>query len=117
MTYKGFEDLEGWRRSKELTIQMFKHLKGSKEYALKDQMIRASISIASNIAEGFERNSTKDFLRFLHISKGSAGELKTQLLIASKSGVINEAAAHKLYAETKQISSMLQGLINSLSKP
>jgi four helix bundle protein len=114
MTYRGFENLEVWRRSKELTVALFKALKETREFALKDQMLRSSISIASNIAEGYERRSDKDFSRFLRYSKGSAAELKTQILIAGQTGTINPDTASQLEKETTEIAAMLEGLVKSL---
>jgi four helix bundle protein len=77
-------------------------------------MSRAAISIASNIAEGAERGSSAEFVRFLHIAKGSAAELRTQIYIADKLGLIlPEGRTAELIAELKQISSMLHGLVKS----
>jgi four helix bundle protein len=116
MTYKGFENLEVWQRSKTLTIMIFTAFKGCKEYGLKDQIIRSSLSIASNIAEGYERKSEKEFLQFLHYSKGSTAELKTQLIIAGQSGIIDPTKAKNLVNETTQIASMLEGLVKSIKQ-
>ena len=81
---------------------------------LQDQMTRAAVSIASNIAEGAERDSRSEFIRFLHIAKGSAAELRTQAYIAQRIGVLSAPDASTLVAELKEISSMLHGLITSL---
>ncbi|MCD6345799.1 MAG: four helix bundle protein [Bacteroidales bacterium] len=116
MSYRGFEDLEVWRRSKDLTIRLYKELKATHDFAMKDQMIRASISIASNIAEGYERRSDKEFIRFLQYSKGSAAELKTQLLIAAQSQTITKKSATHLAQETTEIASMLEGLVKAIRK-
>ena len=78
-------------------------------------MTRSAVSIASNIAEGAERNSKTEYIRFLHIAKGSAAELRTQVYIAQQIGIYQVAKATELIAELKQISSMLQGLIKSLT--
>ena len=78
-------------------------------------MCRSAISIASNIAEGAERGSKAEFIRFLNIAKGSAAELRTELYIAAEIGtVIPEQEASSLIPEVKEISYMLQGLIRSL---
>ena len=114
MTYASFENLEVWQRSCRLAVEICKLLKDCKEYALKDQMSRSAISIASNIAEGAERGSKAEFIRFLNIAKGSAAELRTQMYIASKLGVIiPDEQAIELISELKEISNMLQGLIKS----
>jgi four helix bundle protein len=77
-------------------------------------MLDAVISIPSNIAEGSERGTIPEFRRFLRIAKGSAAELRTQMYIAQKVGTFNESEALKAIAELKEISCMLQGLIDSL---
>lgn len=77
-------------------------------------MTRAAVSVASNIAEGAERNTAPEFIRFLHIAKGPAAELRTQFYIADTIKIINHAEAAKMVAELKELSSMLQGLINHL---
>jgi four helix bundle protein len=77
-------------------------------------MTRAAVSIASNIAEGAERNSTSDFIRFLNIAKGSAAELRTQVYIAERIGVLNNEQTTQLVTELKEISAMLHGLVKSL---
>ena len=90
-------------------------MKDSKEYSLKDQMFRCSISIPSNIAEGAERDSKKEFIHFLHISKGSAAELRTQIYIACRLKLINDNDAMDIVNELKAISKMLHALIKSIS--
>jgi four helix bundle protein len=77
-------------------------------------MTRAGVSIASNIAEGAERGSNAEFIRFMHIAKGSAAELRTQIAIAHDIGIIKEPDKNKFIAETISISKMLHALIKSL---
>ena len=84
MAYVSFEDLEVWKRSCRLAVEMFRLIKDCNVYVLRDQMSRAAISIASNIAEGAERGSKAEFVRFLNIAKGSSAELRTQVYIAAK---------------------------------
>jgi four helix bundle protein len=98
-----------------LAVDVCRAVTESKQYALKDQMQRAAISIPSNIAEGSERDSKQDFVRFLRIAKGSAAELRTQCYIALKLELLTKNDAEKFVQETKEISAMLQGLIHSLS--
>jgi four helix bundle protein len=114
MTYKSFEELEVWQRACRLAVRVYEVLKDSKDYGLKDQMSRAAISIASNIAEGSERNSNAEFIRFLNIAKGSGAELRTQTYIACRIGVIGEEIQKELTVELKRISSMIYGLIQSI---
>ena len=80
MAYQSFEDLEIWKKAVALSVKVYEVLKDTRDFGLKDQMTRAAVSIASNIAEGAERDSKAEFVRFLHIAKGSAAELRTQIL-------------------------------------
>jgi len=112
--YNSFENLEVWKRACKLAVQTYEILNNCRDYGLKDQMTRAAVSIASNIAEGAERDSKAEYIRFLHIAKGSAAELRTQTYIAAKINVISEADAHNMVNELKEISSMLHGLIKSI---
>ncbi len=116
MSYQSFEELEVWKRACNLAVEVYFTFKDSKEYGLKDQMNRAAVSIPSNIAEGSERNTNPDFIRFLHIAKGSSAELRTQLYIAEKIGILEPTKSIFLIEETKQISAMLQGLVNRMKK-
>ena len=79
-------------------------------------MTRAAVSIASNIAEGSERNSSADFIRFLRIAKGSAAELRTQIYIACRIKIISESIQKEMTSELKTIASMIQGLINLIAQ-
>lgn len=76
-TVKRFEDLEIWQLSRELLKLIYDDFRNCKDYSLKDQIISAGLSIQNNIAEGFSRNSDKEFRQFLNISKGSCGEVKS----------------------------------------
>ena len=109
-----FEELEVWKRSSRLAVSVLELVDPIKLYALRDQMARSCISIPSNIAEGSERESDKEFRRFLAIAKGSAGELRTQLYIGLRAGIFTEDQARPLIAEVKEISAMIQGLRKSL---
>ena len=115
MAYKSFEDLEVWKRACRIGVRVYEVLSGCKDYGFKDQVTRAAVSIASNIAEGAERNSRADFIRFIHIAKGSAAELRTQIYIAQKIGVISLEVSKELTDELKTISSMLHGIAKSLN--
>lgn len=75
MAYQSFEDLEVWKRACRIAEQVYGLLKDCRDYGIRDQMTRSAVSIASNISEGAERGSIPDYIRFLHIAKGSAAEL------------------------------------------
>jgi len=96
MAYRSFEELDVWKRACRLAVRAYEILKDCRDYGLKDQMTRAAVSIASNIAEGAERNSKAEYIRFLHIAKGSAGELRTQVYIAQQIGIYPDSQAIEL---------------------
>ena len=99
--YQSFEELEVWKRACQLAVQTYELLHECREYGLRDQMQRAAVSIASNIAEGAERGG-KDFIRFLTIARGSAAELRTQCYIASKIGILTSEHMNQLVSELKK---------------
>lgn len=113
-----FEDLEVWKRGCQLAVDVCVATNDSREYALRDQMQRSAISIPSNIAEGAERDSDGDFIRFLRISKGSCAELRTQLYISERIRKQLDQPSLKgsseMISETREISKMLQGLVKSI---
>lgn len=109
-----FEDLDVWKRSCSLSVQLYKLFENCKDYGIKDQMLRSAISIPSNIAEGSERKSIPDFKRFISIAQGSAAELRTQLYIAQKINLIKDKHSNELIEDLKIISKMLQALYASL---
>ena len=116
MAYGSFEDLDVWKRGCRLTVRIYEVLKNCRDYGFKDQIARAAVSIPSNIAEGAERDSKAEFIRFLHIAKGSAAEVRTQVYIAQEIGIIGEDIRKELVEELKMISSMLHSLIRFLRK-
>ncbi len=110
MSSHQFEELEVWKRSSRLAVSILKLVDGVKLYALRDQMARCCISVPSNIAEGAERDSDREFRRFLAIAKGSSGELRTQLYIGPEAGIFKADAVRPLIQEAKEISAMIEGL-------
>ena len=117
---KTFEDLEVWKRGCNLAVDVHVALAESKDFALRGQMERSSLSIPSNIAEGAERDSTPESIKFLRYSKCSCGELRTQLYVADRVrqrlGAPPLAGSREMIQETHIISKMLQSLINSLKR-
>lgn len=115
-----FEDLDVWKRGCQLAVDVHVALVESKDFALRGQMERSSLSIPSNIAEGAERDSTAEFINFLRYSKGSCSELRTQLYVAERVrqrlGAPPLESSKEMIAETREISRMLRGLINSLKR-
>lgn len=116
MAYQDFKELRVWQEAKQLAIEVYKitgNARFSKDYGLRDQVQRAAVSIASNIAEGYERNSHKDFVRYLLIAKGSLSELRTQMDIALEIGHIDENVFEQIEDRCKKITAMLINLIKA----
>ena len=111
-----FEDLDVWKKSCRLTVDLYRRLKEIRDWGFRDQACRAAVSVPSNIAEGFERGSTQEFIRFLFIAKGSAGDRRTQLYLATELGYLQKEVGSKLREECKHISAMIQSLISSLQR-
>jgi four helix bundle protein len=117
MTISGFQDLIVWQKAMGLATAIFeltKKLPKEEIYALSNQMRRAAVSIPSNIAEGHERNSTREYVRFLAIAKGSKAELETQLRICVKVGYFSNTdileAMNLLHEITKMLSTLIKKL-------
>ena len=108
-----FENLDAWKRAARLSAGLFLALDGSRAYAFKDQATRSALSIASNIAEGYERDSARDRIKFLTYAKGSCGELRTQLYIGIEAGYIPRDQGWAWIRETRELSAMLYGLIKA----
>jgi four helix bundle protein len=108
-----FEDLDVWKRSSRLSADIYKNLSNLKDYGFRDQITRSGLSIPSNIAEGFERESNRECIKFLLYAKGSCGELRTQSYIGMEIGYITKEIGSKWVKEAKEISSMLSGLIKA----
>ena len=105
------ENLDVWKRACRLSVRMYRTMANSREYGFRDQITRAALSIPSNIAEGYERDSGRTRIQFLKIAKGSCGELWTQLKIGQAAGLVDTEAAKELAQESKEISCMIGGLI------
>ena len=113
---EAFEKLDVWKRSCRLSVTLYQQLHDTKEWGFRDQITRAALSVPSNIAEGYERNSRKEYLQFLRIAKGSCGELRTQLYIGAKAGLLDSHLCQELIRESGEISKMLGALISTLKE-
>ena len=115
-----FEDLLVWQKAMEMVKKIYlvsQDGKISKDFALRDQLRSAALSIPTNIAEGFERASTKEYLNFLNIAKGSAGELRSLLQVAVEVGFLEAARHTKLRNAVLELSRFLSNQIKSLKQP
>lgn len=110
-----FEELDIWRESIVLGINIFKETEKFKSQVLKEQMIRSSMLIPSNIAEGHGRNSVNDFIIFLNMANGLCSELKSQLYFCKETGVIEKGKCQEYIDETRKISEMINKFIQSLN--
>lgn len=118
-----FEELEVWQEARKLVKAIYcstQEGKFAKDFGLRDQIQRAAVSVMSNIAEGFERGGNKEFAHFLYLAKGSAGEVRSQLYVASDLGYLDQAAFEKLNQSALCVARQLSGFIkylNNASKP
>lgn len=113
-----FEDIEAWKRARELTRAVYKVTDESsfaRDFALRDQIRRAAISIMSNIAEGYERDGDKEFRQFLSVAKGAVGEVKAQLYVALDVGHLTETEFSRLFDLADETGKLIGGFIRYLS--
>jgi len=109
-----FEELEVWKRSARLSVNLYRELADLKDFGFRDQITRAGLSVPSNIAEGYERSSDKELANFLNYAKGSAGELRTQIYVGMEIGYITRQSGREWLSECEEISKMLHGLIRTV---
>ena len=115
---KGFKKLLVWQKSYELTLHTYRLTKSFPKdelYGLTSQLRRAVTSITANISEGYERNHRKEYVQFLHISRGSLGEVETYLLLARDLEYLADKNFEELETRRSEVARLLQGLISSLS--
>lgn len=116
---KYFEDLIVWQKAMDLVIEVYRlirFLPKEETYALADQLRRSAVSIPSNIAEGQQRGSRQEMIRFSAIARGSAGELQTQLLLCERLSYITKEQMATALDLTKQVNKMLTALITNLTR-
>lgn len=112
MASQSFEDLRVWQKSVDLNIAVYKIFSKINEQWVTHQILRSSLSVPSNIAEGYNRETNKEFIRYLYIARGSCAEVQTQLFIASRLGLINKVVSDELLESSKSIILMLSKLIS-----
>lgn len=113
-TIQRFEDLICWQKSRLLTKEVYISLRACNDYGFKDQIQRASVSVMSNIAEGFERGTRQEFLNYLYIAKGSAGEVRAQLYAAYDIGYLNIEMFKRLNGLVLDCSRLISNFIKSI---
>ena len=112
-----FEDIIAWQKARVLTKEIYKctQMGGfARDYGLKDQIQRASVSTMANVSEGFERGGDKEFTQFLSTSKGSCGEVKSHLYVALDQGYLTSASFDQLYGQASEVSRLLSGFMTYL---
>ena len=114
MTIATFEDVIAWQKGRELYIGLYHNLLKSRDYSYKDQLLRATLSITNNIAEGFDRGSNKELKQFLIIVRGSASEVRSVLLIDTDLKLLPEEKRKQYTVLVRDISKLLTGFIKAL---
>ncbi len=114
MVIQKFEDIIAWQKARILTAEIYKLTSNCRDYGFKDQIQRATVSVMNNIAEGFDRQTDKDFRHFLYIAKGSAAEVRSMLFLALDLKYIDQDVFGKLYQQVSEIGRLLLGFIRSL---
>ena len=118
-TFKKFEDIEAWQKARQLTRRVYRVSRTgafARDFGLRDQIRRAAVSIMSNIAEGYDRSGTGEFIQFLSNAKGSAAEVKCQLYVALDENYINNSTFDELSALVTEIGNMVGGLMSYLRR-
>src|SRR3989338_4269531 len=114
MATQSFKDLIVWQKAKIFYVEVHKSFEDVKDYSFRDQILRAALSIPNNIAEGHARRSDKAFRNFLFIAKGSAAEVESMLLIASRLSYIDFKKQSELTTQVQEIAKLLSGFIKKL---
>jgi len=118
-TFRRFEDIQAWQKARTVTQYVYRITgdgRFAKDYGLRDQIRRASVSIMANIAEGFARRSDKDFAYFLNISRSSAAEVQSHLYVALDQEYVNEIDFNEIYNGIEETSKMIFALAKHLAK-
>jgi len=113
-----FEDIDGWKEARKLTRMVYAFTKrdpARRDFRYCDQIRGAAVSVMNNIAEGFESQSNRTFIRYLYQAKGSAGEVRSLLYVALDQGYINQDEFHELYDQATTVSRLIAGFIGYLS--
>ena len=115
MHVKRFEDLLIWQKGQDLAVLVYEPYRDNRDWGFKDQICRASVSISNNIAEGFDRRSNPDFIRFLNYSRTSSNEVKSMSYLAYRLGYIGLEKRDEFIRITEELSKMVLGLMRSLN--
>jgi four helix bundle protein len=115
-----FEDIRAWQEARALTNAVYEAVRQSprfsSDYKLREQIQGAAVSVMSNIAEGFSRHTTREFVNFLFVAKGSAAEVESQLYVALDQGYVDKVRFDELYEAAEEVARLLSGFIHYLLK-
>ena len=117
MKIERFEDIEAWKESRLLVQEVYELFKDCRDFGFRDQFQRAAISVMSNIAEGFDRGSNKEFIQFLNFSRGSLAEVKSLSYSALDIGFVDEYQFKSLLEKCNKIKRIISGFIKYLKLP
>lgn len=116
-SFKSFKEIEAWQKARELTRDIYSASNAgtfAKDFGLRDQIRRASVSIMANIAEGHERSGTGEFIQFLSMAKGSAGEVTSHLCVAFDLGYLDQSSFDRLTSSTTETARLIGALMQYL---
>ena len=116
MKIERFEDIEAWKEARILVRDVYDFCSASKDYGFRDQIQRGSVSIMSNIAEGFDRGTNKEFIQYLIVARGSVSEVRSLLCVALDIGYLNEKRFNSLGNQCLKISNLINGFIRYLKE-
>lgn len=114
MKIEKFEDIEAWKESRLLVKEIYSYFRNVKDYSFRDQIQRASLSIMSNISEGFDRGTNREFIQFLIIARGSVSEVKSLSYAALDIGYIDKDALKKIHERCSKLTNLINGFIRYL---
>ncbi|WP_375325600.1 four helix bundle protein [Flagellimonas sp. GZD32] len=114
MAVQKFEELVVWQKAQELAVIVYYEFNDCRDFAFRDQIRRAAVSVSNNIAEGFERSSNADFSKFLYYSLGSNSEVRSMIYLSVRLNLLSKVKADEIIESTNEVSRMLYGLIKSL---
>ena len=116
MRIERFEDINTWQKGQELAVFIYKTFGTIKDFSFRDQICRAAVSVSNNTAEGFDRGSNKEFIRFLYIARGSNSEVKSMLYLAHNLGFIDEITFNQGISLCNESGKLINGFITYLLK-
>ncbi len=114
MKIQKFEDIIAWQKAQDLAVELYDIFRDNRDYAFKDQILRAAVSISNNIAEGFDRGTDAQFSHFLYVAIGSSSEVRSMLYLSVRLQYIDQLQRDNLLEKSNEISRIIRGLIKSL---